>query len=206
MEMFETDIQGILDEYLQGLIRENIFITDSRAWKNYKDYRPLVEFARENKIPVIAANAPKRYTNMVTRMGLESLEKLSPAAKNLLPPLPIDTATGRYYEKFIETMGGHVSNLKIYQSQNLWDATMAYSIARYLQANKGKQVLQLNGWFHSGEKLGAVAQFTKKYGKGIPATTITSFSDKDFSDPDWTKKAILGDYIIITDPAVKRSY
>src|SRR5580692_10306867 len=41
MEMFETDCQNVLDEYLTGFIQEKNMITDARAWKNYKDYRPM---------------------------------------------------------------------------------------------------------------------------------------------------------------------
>src|SRR5882757_7363633 len=35
MEMFETDTQPVVNEYLHGLIREKNFITDARAWPNY---------------------------------------------------------------------------------------------------------------------------------------------------------------------------
>jgi len=33
---------------------------NGRAWQNYGDYRPLVEYAKAARIPVIAANAPRR--------------------------------------------------------------------------------------------------------------------------------------------------
>jgi uncharacterized iron-regulated protein len=102
MEMFETDCQNVLDEYLGGLIREKNFITDARVWHNYKDYRPLIELAKEKHIPVIAANAPARYTNMANRLGLTGLGQLNAIGKSYLPPLPIDTATGAYYQKFLQ--------------------------------------------------------------------------------------------------------
>ena len=31
LEMFETDVQGVLDEYLRGLIRESDFVADARS-------------------------------------------------------------------------------------------------------------------------------------------------------------------------------
>src|ERR1700743_2767162 len=77
MEMFETDCQNILDEYLDGFIREKNFITEGRAWKNYKDYRPMIEWAKANHIPVVAANAPSRYVNMTDRLGLAGLQQLN---------------------------------------------------------------------------------------------------------------------------------
>ncbi|HYF01991.1 MAG TPA: ChaN family lipoprotein, partial [Patescibacteria group bacterium] len=62
MEMFDRDVQHVMNEYLQGFIRERHFLKDARVWSNYRDYRPLVEFAREQKLDVICANAPSRYT------------------------------------------------------------------------------------------------------------------------------------------------
>lgn len=207
MEMFETDCQNVLDEYLQGLIREKSFITDARAWPNYQDYRPLIEFSKSNSIPVLAANAPARYTNMVNRLGLESLEKLNATGKSYLPPLPIDTATGAYYEKFKDIMGGHASmpGMQMYQAQNLWDATMGWSIARFLKDHYGYKVLQINGGFHSEEKLGAPAQLLH-YDRKARILNIAVYSDDSFTNPDWSKFSKMGDYIILTDPALPRSF
>jgi len=201
LEMFETDTQPVLNEYMKGLIREKNFMTDARAWPNYtKDYRPLIELAKANKIDVIAANAPARYTNRVTRLGLGSLADLDATGKAYLPPLPVDTATGRYYDKFGEIMGGHASmpGMQIYQSQNLWDATMGWSIARYLTAHKNTKVFQINGGFHSEEKLGAVAKL-KKYAPNVKVLNIASVSGADLSKPDWSKYSKLADYVILTD-------
>ncbi|RWY53721.1 ChaN family lipoprotein [Mucilaginibacter gilvus] len=205
MEMFQTDCQTVLNEYLAGFIREKNLISEGRAWKNYKDYRAMVESAKDNHLPVIAANAPTRYTNMVTRVGLGDLQKLDATAKSWLPPLPIDTATGRYYEKFGEIMGGHAGPMKIYQSQNLWDATMGYSIAKFYKANKGSKIFQVNGGFHSEEKLGTVAQL-KKYAPNIKVINIQAYADDSFESPDWSKFSKFGDYIILTDPKLAKTF
>ena len=46
LEMFERDVQTVLNEYLAGQISENHFLLSSRPWPRYKeDYRPLVELA-----------------------------------------------------------------------------------------------------------------------------------------------------------------
>jgi len=200
MEMFETDCQLVLDEYLQGLIREKNLISDARAWPNYKDYRPLIEYAKTQHLHVIAANAPARYVNMVNRLGLQSLEQLSTAAKSHLPPLPIDTAEGAYYEKFIKIMGGHGSmpGMQLYQAQNLWDATMAWSIASFYKAHKGFKILQINGGFHSEDKLGAAAQL-KKYAPAVRILNIALYSNENSDNPDWSKYGKENDYIIVTN-------
>jgi len=207
MEMFETDCQNVLNEYLDGFIREKNFITEARAWHNYKDYRPLIELAKSQQIPVIAANAPARYVNMVNRMGLTSLENLSKAAKSWLPPLPIDTATGTYYEKFVQTMGGHANmgGMQLYQAQNLWDATMGWSIGQFIKKHKEYKVLQVNGGFHSEEKLGVAAQL-KKYSSKTKTLNIACFSDEQFNNPDWSKFSKANDYIILTDPKLPKTY
>lgn len=207
MEMFETDCQNVLDEYLNGLIREKNFRTDARTWPNYEDYQPLIEFAKTNHLPVIAANAPTRYTNMVSRLGLSSLQQLSVIGKSYLPPLPIDTATGAYYEKFAQIMGGHASmpGMQLYQAQNLWDATMGWSIALFFKNHPGYKILQLNGGFHSEEKLGAASQL-KKYAPKIRTLNIAAYSDDGFDNPDWSKFTKNGDYIILTDPKLHKTF
>ncbi len=200
MEMFETDCQQVLNEYLAGLIREKNFITDARSWPNYTDYRPMIELAKTNHLPVIAANAPGRYTNLVSRMGLSALNQLDKTGRSYLPPLPIDTATGAYLAKFEDIMGGHsaMGGMQIYQAQNLWDATMGWSIASFLKTHPGFVVFQINGGFHSEEKLGAVAQF-KKYLPNAATKNIAAYGSEDFTKPDWNKLGKMGDFVIVTE-------
>ncbi|MBI2269416.1 MAG: ChaN family lipoprotein [Bacteroidetes bacterium] len=227
MEMFESDCQLVLDEYLQGFIREKNFIKETRAWKNYRDYKPLIEFAKEKKLNVIAANSPARYVNMAARNGRNSLNELSKTAKSFLPPLPYDTAVGKYYEKFMSVMADGrstgatskdtsnkivpVSNgmmpKYVVHSQSLWDATMAYSISRIFMKNKNAKVLQLNGRFHSDEGLGIVTHL-KKHNPKLRVLVISCINgDKDFPNAiDSGKNKILGDYVIYTDPAVPKTF
>jgi len=200
MEMFETDVQPILNEYLSGFIREKNMITDTRVWPRYKtDYRPMVELAKSTGMPVIAANAPARYTNMVTTGSFERLKILNKTALSYLPPLPIDTATGPYYEKFVAEMGGHsaMGGMHIYQSQSLWDATMAWSIARFFKKHKDYKIMQVNGGFHSEEKMGIVAQL-KHYAPKAKVITVNAYSVKDPNKPNWKELEKKADYIILT--------
>ncbi|RZL32444.1 MAG: hypothetical protein EOO96_14055 [Pedobacter sp.] len=206
LEMFHTDIQPVINEYLNGNISEKNFIKEGRAWNNYKDYRPMIEEAKLNKLDVIGANGAARYSNAVTKNGMEILNTFPKESKQFIAPLPIDTATGRYYDKFLETLGGHsMGPMKIYQTQNFWDATMAWSIAKYAKANKDKKIFQVNGRFHSDEKLGTLAKL-KAYAPKLKVLNISSFSSEDFDNPNWDKYKMLGDYIIVTDPAVKKTF
>ncbi len=206
MEMFETDVQLVMNEYLQNLIREKNFLKEARSWNNYVDYKPMVEYSRLQGLNVIAANTPNRYVNLVSRKGLAGLDSLNKEARKWLPPMPIDTAAGKYYENFLKTMGGHkVPGMEIYQAQNLWDSGMAWSIRTYLKKHKSDKILHVVGRFHSDEKLGTVAKLLKLK-PSLTIGNISSFSDSTFNNPDWAKFSHLGDYIIITNPDIKKTY
>lgn len=150
--------------YLAGLITEKNFASDASLWKNHADYLPLVEYARKHGLRVVAANAPRRYTNRVSRAELESM------------------------------MGGHqnMGHMKIYQSQNLWDATMAYRIHLFLTNCPPAKVLHLAGEFHTDETLGTVAQLAK-YAPHLRVRNISCFRHATFEAPDWDAFAHLAD-------------
>lgn len=167
----------------------------------------MVEYAKQNKIPVIAANPPRRYVNLVSRRGMKSLDSLSKDAKKILPPLPYDTLTGRYREKFMEVMQGTPGggNPNVYYSQSLWDAGMSYSIYKFLKHNKGKKIFHCVGGFHTEEKLGTAAQLQMR-NKKLNILNIASFSDKSFANPNWEEESYRGDYIILTNPDLKKTF
>ena len=219
MEMFTRDVQAVMDEYLQGSIREKHFIKDARVWSNYKDYRPMVEFAKTNKLPIVCANAAGRYSNLAGRKGQKALMELPAASKLFFAPLPYDTASGAYYNKLMG-LSGHsttpdtgkkimpvmsMGGFSLVTAQSLWDATMAYSIAEHLKQHKGQKVMQVNGRFHSDEGFAAVTQL-KKYRPKAIALVVSCGSDPAFPNIDWKKYISQGDYIVITDPAVPKTY
>ncbi len=209
LEMFESDVQIILDEYLDGLISEQHFLSSSRPWGNYKtDYRPLIEFAKEKRIEVFAANAPRRYVNMVSRGGRETLRALSKKAKKWLPPLPFGEPSEAYSKKFKALMAAmpeaQMGIDKILSSQSLWDASMAYSVSRALKHGRDPLVIHLNGGFHTENRLGTVEHLLK-YRSKARVIVITMRAEKDFLSFERSKHADLGDYVILTDAKLPRS-
>jgi uncharacterized iron-regulated protein len=210
LEMFERDVQTVVDEYLNNLISESHFLLSSRPWNNYKqDYRPLVELAKAKKLPVIAANAPRRYVNMVSRNGRESLNALSPDAKKWLTPLPYNQASENYAKKFKALMGGSPESSmginKILDSQTLWDTTMSYSIAEFLKENKKALVVHLNGGFHTENRLGTAEQLLK-FRRKAKFIVVTMRYEDDFTKFDKSKHENLGDFVILTDAKQPRSF
>jgi uncharacterized iron-regulated protein len=221
MEMFERDVQPVMNEYLGGYIREKNFLKDARAWSNYRDYRPMIEFSKDKKLNVICANAPGRYTNLAGRKGPAILKELSAESKMFFAPLPYDTATGKYHDKLME-MSGHtpvsktdtgktkvpvmsMGNFNLVVAQSLWDATMAWSISEYRKKHKDVKIMQVNGRFHSDEGFAVVTQL-KRYSPATRVLIISTGSDSDFPVIDWSKHFESGDYIIITDPSVPKTY
>jgi len=210
LEMFERDVQVVLNEYLKNQITEQHFLSSSRPWGNYKtDYRPLVELAKANYLPVIAANAPRRYVNMVSRLGKDSLNGLSEEAKKWLAPLPFGEPSEAYAKKFAALMGQTDSitpqqHSPMLYSQTLWDATMAHSIARFLKANKKSLVVNLNGGFHTENRLGT-AEHLLKYDKKAKFLVVTMRYEEKFTEFDKAKHTDLGDFVILTDSKIPRS-
>ena len=209
LEMFESDVQFILNEYLANLITEKKFLDDSRPWGNYKtDYRPLVELAKEKKFEVVAANAPRRYVNMVSRGGRETLNLLPAESRRYLPPLPYRKASAAYSAKFKALMGGSAeANMgldNILDSQSLWDAGMSYSIAKSLKKNKGSLVVHLNGGFHTEKRLGTV-EHLQYYNSQARILVVTLRYEEDFKNFDQEKHTDAGDFVILTDAKQPRS-
>jgi uncharacterized iron-regulated protein len=167
----------------------------------------MVEYAKLNKLAVIAANPPRRYVSMVSKRGVRSLDSLSMEAKTFLPPLPYDTLSGRYRERFMEVMQGSpgAGNPNVYHSQNLWDAGMSYNIYRFLKNNKHSKVFHCVGGFHTAEKLGTAEQLLMRNRK-LRILNIATVSDNNFDSPDWQQLSSLADYILLTDPALKKTF
>ena len=148
-EMIESDNQDTLDTYLSGKIDEAAFDSTTRLWSNYyTDYRPLVEFAKENEIPFIASNIPRRYARLVYRSGFDALDSLTKREKAWIAPLPIlynDSLPG--YQR-MRAMGGHGHEMvNLPKAQAIKDATMAYFILKNYKP--GDVFLHFNGAYHS---------------------------------------------------------
>lgn len=155
-EMFESDNQIIINEYMSGLISTKNFEDECRLWTNYKtDYKPIVEFIKAQKIPMIATNIPRRYANSVFYNGLEHLQLFSQVAQSFFPPMPIeiDTTLESNQQLMKMAMGGH-SGKNMMEAQAVKDATMAYFITKN---SEDKVFLHLNGSFHSNRYEGILS-------------------------------------------------
>lgn len=223
-EMFETDTQTALTDYIQGRSSDKEFAAQARLWPNYDtDYKPLTALAREQKLPFIATNVPRRYATQVARHGLSSLDTLSAATKRLIAPLPLTVDLTRPgYKAMMEMMGGsgHGSSgapnphgsttdmsANFARAQAIKDATMAYFI---LQNRKpGQTLLHINGDYHSKNFDGIVGYLRDMAGPSLKILTISSV---DVADPERPKSnnetelSQLADFVIAIPADMTKTY
>ncbi|ELI1597074.1 ChaN family lipoprotein [Vibrio alginolyticus] len=164
MEQFTRDKQPVVDAYLRGEIGEQYLMKQANAWSNYEsDYRPLVEFAKQKNLPVIAANAPKSIVRCIGRQGLDYINKLDDDQRMFIAQA-INTGSSPYKEKFMASMhhGKPEQTEKQFAAQVTWDETMAESIVSYLDDNPGAQIVHVAGKFHTEQGLGTAASILSR--------------------------------------------
>ena len=232
LEMFERDVQPALDNYIASHVTEEEFLKSSRPWPRYgTDYRPLLEFARLHKWPIIAGNVPRRYAAQVAKSGLGAIDLL-PAAERAFIARQIQCPSDDYFKRFSEAMSQHPSSnatnkgasspesaqkeadrretvTRLYQAQCVKDETMAESIAnlqpvRSVSDNSPSPlVVHFNGAFHSDYRLGTAARVQQRLPKAvIRVVTILPVADLDSLNPNDQRKR--ADFLLFTLQHPKR--
>jgi len=207
-EMFERDGQLILDEYTEGVISTKNFESQARLWPNYEtDYKPLVEFAKENNIPFIATNVPRRYASVTFRQGFEGLDELGEHAKMFLPPLPIPydpELPG--YKAMLDMggggMGGRPSSDNFPKAQAIKDATMAHFILENLA--EGQVFIHYHGTYHSNNFEGIV-WYLNQYRPGLNIMTIASTEQASVDGLEEENEG-LADYILVIPETMTKTH
>ena len=210
-EMFETDNQILIDEYFAGIIKESSFEAEARLWKNYAtDYKPLLNFAKENGLKYLASNIPRRYASVVASGGFEALRNISPDELKYVVPLPIEYDPELACYKDMLSMGGPIGGQmnggkvseNLPKAQAIKDATMAKSIANIWQP--GQILLHYNGSYHSDRHLG-ILWYLNKYNPSIKVLTITTVSQDDI-DKITDENKELADFIIVIPSSMTKTY
>jgi uncharacterized iron-regulated protein len=179
MEMFQRQMQPVLDRYLAGKITAAELRQQSefdRRWGyKWESYLPLLEFAKANRLPVIALNTPTEITRKAAKTGLESLTK---AELEYIPPIDqIDRSNLKYQQMILGSYRQHAGIVSIssksfdrfYTAQLLWDETMADRVATFAQQNPQHQTIVVAGRSHI------------IYGYGIPDRVMRRMGTSNFS-------------------------
>ena len=199
LEMFEHDVQPVLDEYVAGLAEERDLLDAARPWPNYaSDYRPLVEYARAHGIAVVATNAPARHVRLVAREGAGALARLPAASRVGYPPDSLWAGPSpALAAKFAEAMGdvsghGGPGMDGMLAAQNLRDLTMAWRIAEAVRQRPGALLLHVNGSFHSAGGLG-IPEHLARLVPGLRVLVVTMEPEADAA-----AEAAPGEVVVVT--------
>ncbi len=157
MEMFQKRFQPVLDEYIKGEIDLKTFLKKTRyfkKWKfNFNLYRPIVEYARNNSLPLVALNIDDKITKKIAKSGIFSLSEKE--MKKL--PSTIDFDNLKYEENMKNLLSfQHIHNKKtkninsdyMFEAQIVWDEIMAENAADFLKKHPDYTMVILAGNGH----------------------------------------------------------
>jgi len=221
-EMFETDNQTALSDYVQGKTSPKEFSTQARLWPNFDtDYKPMVDFAREQHVPFIATNVPRPYARLVSRQGLAALDTLSGNAKRQIAPLPLTVdLTLPGYKAMMDMMSGtphsgtasqasanpHGANpdmtANFARAQAIKDATMAYFILQNLKP--GQTMLHVNGDYHS-KNFEGIVWYLRQQRPDLKIVTLSSVEISDLDHPA-TENRNLADFVLAIPTDMTKTY
>jgi aminopeptidase N len=169
MEMFERSFQKILDDFIAGTIDEKAMLRETEYFKrwsfDYNLYRPILTFARQEKIPVVALNMRREIVDKVARGGFDSLSEIE---RKEIPP-QMDRSDEEYRERLRSIFEKHAGfkdkNFDFFcESQILWDETMSQSIDDYLKRH--------NDFRKDGQFVVIAGSGHLAFGSGIPKRTF----------------------------------
>ena len=196
LEMFERDVQPVIDSYLAGRIGESEFLARSRPWANYAAaYRPLVELAHARHWPVVAANVPRPLASAVGRKGIAALDTLTPGERLTAARENVCTMDD-YHARFMDEMHAHSAGSggatepgdslptamaeRFYMAQCVKDETMAESIVKAKRAApRDAIVVHFDGAFHSDYAQGTVERVKRRE----PSWNLAVISAVPVADP-----------------------
>jgi len=128
MEMFQQQFQQYLDDYIDGKISEKEFLEKTEYKKrwgfDFNYYKAILDFARENRIRVVALNIPSEVLKDIKEKGIENINS------DYLPK-PIPKLSKQEVEELKEVMKNHpqIKNTQaFFDIQLAWNYSMAYKI------------------------------------------------------------------------------
>ena len=157
LEMFQRPFQPVLDRYLAGEITEQQLREqteyDTRWGFDWEFYAPILRYAKDEQISLIAMNTPEEITQKVAQSGIDSLKG---SDYRYIPPVEdIDLSNAKYrqrlqdiYQQHVEHGGNSTDADNFFAAQVLWDETMAEAIALHHQQHPNSQIIVLVGKAH----------------------------------------------------------
>lgn len=207
MEFLERDEQIFVDDYLSGVSSLDEFMkATGRTASNFPPgHRAMVESAKRASRRIHAANAPRRYVSLARREGYERLRELSFEQRRTLR-VPDALIEGRYRDDFDRIMAPRGEEPSeelrerldaVYRSQQVWDWTMARSVADALLAGE-RPVVHVVGNFHVNYRGGTVQALEREL-PGVRALVVSFVAE---SSPALAEEHRgRGDFVLYVGPA-----
>ena len=176
LEMMESDSQQQLDDWTEGKMSEESFQKIFAAnWSlDWRLYRDIFIFARDNRIPMAALNVPKDIVKKVSRRGYASL---TPEERKMLPKgttCDLNNPHTVFLEKSFKGLFNQVTNGRIFtyfcEAQTLRNSGMAMNIAQYVKQHPGRKIVGLAGIWHAVRN--AVPEQLERTGSKLVSTVI----------------------------------
>ena len=205
MEMLESDNQIAVNQYLDNKIMYEQLDSLARLWSNFKtDYKPIVEYCKENKLPVIASNIPRRYASLLFKQGEDVLMTLPETDKQWFPSLPMPYNENlKSYKAMLKMFGDTThTNQNFPKSQAIKDYTMASNIVKNYVPNS--VFLHINGSYHSDNYEG-INWYLTRLNPNLKVLTISTVLQSNLNKLD-SKNKNIANYIIVTDFDTIRTY
>jgi aminopeptidase N len=152
LEMYPYTEQSWLDQWGDGLLTEEGFVRLSRWYKNWgynwRYYRDLFVFAKENGIRMFAVNTPREIVTAVRKKGFENLTEEEAAHI----PKKVDTDNAEHRKLFRaffgpeDAMHSGMSDEMwegMFKAQCTWDATMGYNSVQALKKYGGSDAIMV---------------------------------------------------------------
>lgn len=166
VEFFQQPFQKYLDQYVAGELSIGEFLDKTEyydRWRyDFRLYAPILEFAQENSIPILALNVP---TELIEKVGRQGLEGLSEEERAQLPA-HIDRSNANYRERLKKVFENHPQHFgtfeTFYEAQLVWDEAMAEGASHYLKDRPDAHMVVLAGNGHLAYGVGIPQRFSRR--------------------------------------------
>ena len=155
LEMFQTDYQGQLDDWIDGKMTEQSFkAVYDRNWSyDWPLYRDIFIFARDNHIPMIALNIPKEIVFKVARQGFASLTLEERKNLPLGVTCDLNNPQTEFLKKTFQSVFKHEANGKVFdyfcEAQGVRNSGMAMNIVNDQKKHPDRILVALAGTWHA---------------------------------------------------------
>ena len=167
----------------------------------------LSEEGKQFLPPLPYPDASPEYGNkfraiMLAHQSMMNRASANQKANNLLEDKDLNPIESSEIEEFNSPHEGAFE--RMLAAQNLWDSSMAWSIASHLKRNPKNRVIHVNGSFYTDFSLG-IPEHLKNYLPRLNLLTVTMVPSLEYPSFRGSMKG-LGDYIIITDGTLESSH